>query len=920
MFSFVFLTLMVALTLFPLQLWGNASTIKHPAYNHNLELRHNYGGTLTVKDSGLNVQKAEDLEAEVERVMSMSEEELIALIPLRPTIRWMDCPNCSEGTGDEALQIFDWTIEKPNQITCKYCGHVYPSDKYLMNQCEDITTGNMERFRASYHLDSQGNDYYFEDHIKYRHQWWLVRQAHALAQAYHLTKKPRYARRAALIIDRFAQVFPGYVILYQWPNIRRHYLSFSYNEVIYHGGRWSYCKVWEIPRNLLLAYDLIYESAELDKLSEELNTDIRDRIEKDFFMAIAEYLKEFKTPIPLSNVANDTASGFARLGIILGRPEYVHMAYRWIMEMLSKEYYYDGMWKECAVGYHVHITEGIAGVVDELEGYSDPPNYQDPVDRLHFENLDLRKDIPILKKALSAHEKISYPNGRYCPVHDTLWYKSHDKPLDESACQILPGVGHAVLGCGRDQRQTQVHFHFSGNHGHQHCDNLNLFLFAYGREVICDLGYTRSKMRMWFTSSLAHNLVVINRQNQSYRDHQRKGDLLMYIPNLTGLSAIEASGKQGYPDVADVYKRLTILVSTDENSPYVVDIFHVKGGFVHDWSIHGSANHDQTASCSLNLSSMEGERPMLEEGETFVEPTGQYDQFNYYGLLKNVKKTSSSDNWYADFTYEDNPNLGVRIHMLGGSETEVFLCESPSVRRGREEGSLFVSDSRVYDYYMPQLIARRIGIAPLESIFVSVIEPISGESQITSVERITTEPSDDQFIALEVNRNNGTDTVLIALEDNASFKTERVNSISIKGRIGLISRIGQDVRTAFLVGGTELRSADLELTSPVAFYEGEIEGTIRVETGGTSNAFITATLLPTGTDLRNFWIIVTHGDGTTQGYGIDHVERKDGKTRIHIVDDHGLKIEGNTTEECFFPRRKIKGKNRFCIYTVSMGD
>ena len=42
---------------------------------------------------------------------------------------------------------------------------------------------------------------------------------------------------------------------------------------------------------------------------------------------------------------------------------------------------------------------------------------------------------------------------------------------------------------------------------------------------------------------------------------------------------------------------------------------------------------------------------------------------------------------------------------------------------------------------------------------------------------------------------------------------------------------------------------------------------------------------------------MTHGNGYKHGYGIDRVEERDGKTWIHLLDDHGLKRERNVKEE-----------------------
>jgi len=87
----------------------------------------------------------------------------------------------------------------------------------------------------------------------------------------------------------------------------------------------------------------------------------------------------------------------------------------------------------------------------------------------------------------------------------------------------------------------------------------------------------------------------------------------------------------------------------------------------------------------------------------------------------------------------------------------------------------------------------------------------------------------------------------------------------------------------------------------------------RREDGTEADALVTLADRPTGTVLRSFWMIVTHGNGRTHGYEIDRVERREGRTFIILTGDHGLKVQGETTQEVFRPQRQINGLNTFVI-------
>ena len=66
-----------------------------------------------------------------------------------------------------------------------------------------------------YSDEASGRDFWFEACADYHRKGWFVRQCTALARSYHATGKPEYARRAALILDRFAQAYPHMAVLKQ---------------------------------------------------------------------------------------------------------------------------------------------------------------------------------------------------------------------------------------------------------------------------------------------------------------------------------------------------------------------------------------------------------------------------------------------------------------------------------------------------------------------------------------------------------------------------------------------------------------------------------------------------------------------------------------------------------------------------------
>lgn len=866
-------------------------------------------GKHPVLSHGIEVARAADYERAVARIMAMNEEEMLRLVPTRSGILFCGCPNCPGGQQEN--NQFEWSIDRPYELRCRFCGHTYPSEQYPANQTATGVNMLGEPVTYRYYFDEKsGRDFWFEACADYYRRHWFVSQCLALARAYHATRKPEYARRAALILDRFAEAYPHMAVLGQWP-YRRRVIAPPNPPFPNAGGKWGRWMADEIPHALPEAYDLIYESEELDRLSQERGVDVRRRIENDFFRATIDYVFTFgKEPADhLNNMAGSYTCRIVQIGRIIGEPEYVHWGHRWVGTILRQRFFYDGMWCE-APSYHSQILGGIRSVVAALKGYSDPPGYRSPSDGLHLENVDLAGQLPAFEKAMQAPERIRYPNGQMAPVHDT-WASARrlrGNVREETTSTLLPGFGHASLGTGRGANQIQAQLHFSGGYGHHHADNLNLALFAKGSEMLSDIGYTHSKLRYWTTCTVGHNTVAIDRENQATRDAD--GDLLFFVPNLAGVAAVEARAPMAYPGRATEYRRTLLLVPISESDAYVVDLFRVKGGTTHDWLLHGSADCDMTAECSLRLAVWE--KGLLEEGEEWKEPLGESSSFVPYGLMRDVQHAQTGDPVSITFRYapgSEKPFAGTGVHtrLVAGMPAQVFLARTPRVRPA--EGD----DRKVYDYWMPQVVVRRRGVAPLSSLFVAVHEPFTERPFLRSVRPLTIDPANEFCAAVEVCYENTRDVIVSTLDEPPYPERRLQDGTVVRGRLALIRERSGAVSGIWLIDGLRAGRENTTLTLNTPRYEGLIEQALRQEEGAPANAFVTSVPLPVGDALAGRWMIVTHGNGHTHGYEIAHVERREGKSVIVLRDDHGLKIDGEQTEEVYFPGRKITGPNRFLI-------
>ncbi len=870
---------------------GQAIGIKHPVLAH-----------------GIDPAEAASYEQAVKRVMAMSDEEMLAFVPEKPAVLFCHCPNCHGGSQGQG---YDWSIERPNEVTCSYCGTVYPNDKYRQDQTMTGQNALGETITYRYHQDRTRPDLqiFIDGHILFWKRDWITNQLLALGRAYHATAKPEYARRAVLILNRVAQVYPHYPVMEGWITCFR-FAKSQQPPYPWAGGRWGRWMPAELDKRLILAYDLVYDSDEFDKLSQLRGHEVREKLENDFFKETFEYVNNNIFEHHTDNMSPQYLGRAIQLGRVINEPRYVHWAYYWLRETLYGGCFYDGIEHETSPSYHYQTMRNLNIAFQNLRGYTDPHGYVDEVDGTRFDDLDPVKDNPFFAKARDAFAVVGFPNGTSPPVHDSWPNKRHGEPRDKTVSALLPGCGHASLGFGEHEHQTQAQLHFSGAYGHRHLDNLNLLLFAKGREMLCDLGYSHDRVRHWTRCTVGHNLVAIDRLDQvGLNDETSDGDLLRFFAGTNGVSMVEADGKRAYPNIEGLrmYRRMLVLVPISGQDAYVVDLFSTIGGQRHDWLLHGDADYDMTATCSIELPrSLDN---MLEEGEEWVEPETQGWDFIPYGVIREVSAGYTDGPVTATFTYNDRPDTGVVVHAIGGTDTEVFLGRSPSVRRAGGD------NRRVFDFWIPQLVLRRTGSGqgPLESLFAVVEEPFAGQPFIDAVSRVQISPPDDHAIALQVRHGDTTDTIIRTLDDAPYPVRTTADGVTLKGRLSIVRREQGNVTGMWLFEGESLRCDGARLSMPVARHEGEIVAATRKADGAAENSFITDADLPEGSEMHGLWMIVTHGNGYKHGYQVDRIEKQSGETVIVLTMDHGLRIEGDTTTEVFFPRREIAGTNTFVI-------
>ncbi len=857
--------------------------VKHPVMDHSSLLKST--------DPAGYKQRAQYL-------MELSEEEMLGLVPTQAGLYFVGCPNCSGGRQEHQLV---WDVQKPREVKCKYCGHVYPSEKYPMDKVQQVTTPAGNVVECPYWEDQQGYRYYFESYMNYNARGYMSGAAEQMAAVYHLTGEQEYARSCALILNRFAEVFGDYAYHFDFPFRQKEWYDGEVPPEKFRGGfrtaRWHWWAYMDIPMDLVLAYDMIYDSGELEKIP-----GAKQRIENEFFIPATEQVMANKDD--LHNMSPVAWRGMIVVARVLQKPKYMHEVIDRLERFAALRFYADGVWKEGTPSYFQQVIGGMSRVFEVSRGYSDPDGYKHPVTGVRYDDLDLKSGLPVLARIHAAYAHMRMPNGRLVPVHDT-WPNTRSKPLEASSPILLPHLGHAILGRGEGDNQMQVHLTWSGGYGHTHYDGLSMIVFAGAEEMFSDVGYTHTKYAPWKVSTVSHNTVVVDCENQyAGANPPSDGSLLFFDAANPELQVVRAENANVYPDRVSRYERQLVMIGIDGTTAYVVDTFVVQGGTQHDYFIHGSADRAQkliVAGADDKPILTEPVETMLPDGAKWEAPTGENfiararDMGYAYGFLwDNAVAAPEAGINSATFTYDELPDAP-RVHLLTQAGDELNTGTNPQVRPANEE------DDELDKYKRPYVMIRReAGEAP--NTFISVIEPAAaGEPKLSSVQVLETS---GEGTALLITTDDFAD--IIGLYGESLTGSYGGAEFVMNGPLSQLRIKDGEVIAAYTTGTLSYGRLSLQPQPP------QKAKLLAVERFDAHGAFVidadwSEVGPPAGTVL-----ILDHGDGFTRGYTVEAVEKVDRGTRIVVSDEPGFEYDAatQTATYVFFPLHKHSGEHK----------
>jgi hypothetical protein len=320
----------------------------------------------------------------------------------------------------------------------------------------------------------------------------------------------------------------------------------------------------------------------------------------------------------------------------------------------------------------------------------------------------------------------------------------------------------ALLRSGNGENERVVWLDYDAGGGHGHFDGMNMGVFAFGLDLMPDFGYPPvqyggwdSPRARWYFMTAAHNTVVVDGKDQ----RAGSGTVTLWHDSKW-VKVVRASAPQLVG--GQQYERTIALVDINERNFYVADIFRVVGGTLHDKFTH---SHFGTVAVSAP------NRPSLPHVPCPAPPT-EYagTQMRHFAQIALSQLTRPSSpvprplqvDWQIEDRYGYLPKgKTVRLRLFDLTEkAEVFLCE----------GWIALGINTTEEAWIPRLMVRRQGNAPLASTFVAVLVPYEGnEPPIVSVRRLLLQAPDgrlygDAHVALEITHADGTKDLLIAMD------------------------------------------------------------------------------------------------------------------------------------------------------------
>jgi len=790
--------------------------------------------------------------------VKMSDEQLRERLPDSRVPRAFNvstegCPQ--HGKAVYKSGTYPWKLDRdqPFTIICPVGGERYPSndfDAYYRSGMKDkslLTGPHADPGRGW--VAPNGEKYWlvgYACHWNWQQTW--LPAVNNLSRAYLLTGDRKYARKAIVMLDRIAEIYPGMDYSKQSRYAER--MSGGYHGKIVNA-------IWEtmVYRGLAIAYDYVFDTLVGDdaidlpwRTAAEIRTNIEANLLEEGFDGIERrqiagnfgmhqsaqaYAAVVRQHGPmkelLDSIFTNTGGSYRREGLNYA-----------LYNLVFK----DGMPYETSPGYCFSWVGNFV-LMSEALFLAKMNLYEHPKFKLMFDAplqmICAGGFTPSIGDSGSIRAGWAGPNARayeaaYRHLEQPMyaWALNHlgglrtDK-IDsfedlftesivgkaEAAAKtykhrppsrVLDGYGLAVLNNPKDSVAVSMYYGIRGGHGH--FDRLNIELFAHGRRLAPDLGYPDFMnafvpgIYSWSKNTISHNTLAVDEKIQK---GNRGGTVLRFHDSPT-VHVVDVDAPGSY-EQATIYRRTLVLVDVGEDDSYVVDVFRVRGGQGHVLSVHGQDGAFELHGAALPPPIKEGTLagPEVPYGHLYDAPklsepgySGSYSRYNGSGYQHffNWQRVTPDAVVTGRWQVAGEPAATLRVHVPPNPGQELIVADA------------YVSPTRKVPTALKYMLLKR----PADTdgnTFVTVWEPSAGKPLIDRVELhddASLGTGHDRTVALTIRRGDTVDRVIVAPKPG-----ERITAapdLTTDAAVTVVSTRGSQQTRTFAAGGSKLTGGE----------------------------------------------------------------------------------------------------------------
>ncbi len=795
------------------------------------------------------------------------------------TRAWMVWSDGYDPVSKKPVRMYDWKVdawEHPWKVQSPHTGDLFPTndfEAFYKSALDEHGVFQPERGDRSLLFNTEHPDPndplhtfcvddgegYTEDEKRWRFigyylkagQWkqLVLGGINNLSQAYQVTGDPIYARKAGILLDRVADVYP----LFDY---------YSQGDVYEKRGHHGFVTVWhdacEEVREMAQAYDMIFDAISKDpELVDFLSKKAEQyKLEnpKDTFTKIQANIEDgifretLRREIGIRSNYPRTPIAVVTMKAVIEWPQNRDEVLNLISEILETSVKFDGLTGEEGLsGYTCIFPNSFASFIARflnLDSTLLDDLYQRFPDmyltyRFHIDTWCLDSFYPRVGDTGHFADRVrTYYGvaGNNADTHHFLW-KLYELSGDPDFVKVMvhnnggnvQGLGQSIFrddqqefqsgvqevidthgtdielgdvnksewgisilrsGEGDNRRAVWLDLDTDGRHSHR--DALNIGLFTKGLDLLPDLGYPAvgyggwgAPKAQWYMMSASHNTVVVDGKDSK----RGMGSITLWgSGEAFHIMRVEA------PQLieGERFERTIALIDVSETDSYVFDLFRVQGGQDH----------------AKFLGSLDGK---VKTTDLNLSPSEDYGNNTQ---TRNFKTDANAGpGWSADWDVIDHDEKLTDTRDIHLRYTDLSEDVSASLAEAWIAAGLYSGG----EAWIPRLMVRRTADSPgLSSRFMGIIEPYEDTPLIASFKKFSNNQDGAISEAIRMKLNDDREHIIACRPQESPIGVIKLPDIGLEtdAQICFIAIRNQVIERVVLCHGKTLHFSDTIVRLP----------------------------------------------------------------------------------------------------------